>query len=121
MNRRTVLRSLALVPIALLASRVAFAADPKPAAAAKAGGGLPPMEENEPLAKAMRYVKDASKAGPERADKKANCGNCAKFNKCGPADSACKPVAKTASQAPCEIFMGKSVEKAGWCMSWAKA
>ncbi len=120
MNRRTVVRSLALAPIALLASRLALAADAAKPGAAKAAG-LPPMEENEPLAKAMRYVKDAAKAGPERTDKKANCGNCAKYNKCSPADSACKPVAKTAAQAPCEIFMGKAVEKAGWCMSWAKA
>lgn len=122
MNRRSVLRSLALAPVVLLASRFAFAHEkPVAAPAAAAGGGtLPPLGENEPLAKAMQYVADATKA-PGRSDKKATCGNCAKFNKCAPADKECKPVAKTAKSAPCEIFAGKSVERAGWCLSWTKA
>jgi hypothetical protein len=120
MNRRTVLRSLALAPVVLLASRFAFAKDAaKPAAA----GGKPAnaLGTDEPLAKAMRYVEDASKAGAERADKKANCANCAKYNKCAPSDKACKPVAASAAYAPCEIFSSKVVAKPGWCMSWTKA
>ncbi|MBY0384080.1 high-potential iron-sulfur protein, partial [bacterium] len=73
------------------------------------------------LSNAMKYKADASKAGPERADKKANCANCQKYNKCSAADTACKPGAKDAAYAPCEIFAGKVVAKNGWCMSWTKA
>lgn len=122
MNRRSVLRSLALAPVVLLASRFAFAKDAAPAAAAKApaAGGLPALGEAEPLAKAMQYVADASKASAARTDKTANCGNCAKYNLCAPADKTCKPAAASATQAPCEIFAGKSVAKAGWCLSWQK-
>jgi hypothetical protein len=120
MNRRSLIRSLALAPVVLVASRFAFAQTPAPAPAAPAAGGLPALGEAEPLAKAMQYVADASKASAARTDKKANCENCAKFNICAPADKTCKPAAKTAAQAPCEIFAGKSVAKAGWCLSWTK-
>lgn len=115
-NRRTVLRSLALAPVVLLGSRLAFAKD-----AAKAGGApANALGEQEPLAKAMQYVADAKKASPARADKKAFCYNCQKFNKCAPADSACKPAAASATYAPCEIFASKVVDKNGWCLSWTK-
>lgn len=118
MNRRSVLRSLALAPVVLLASKYAFAKDP--AVPAPAAGGNKALGESEPLAKAMQYVTDASKASAARTDKTATCGNCAKFNKCAPADKACKPSAAGAAHAPCEIFAEKTVAKAGWCLSWTK-
>lgn len=127
LNRRSLLQALALAPLALILPKISLAADKaaaKPAdKAAPAGGAAPAnaLSESEPLSKAMKYVADSSKAGPERADKKANCGNCQKFNKCSAADTACKPGAKDAAYAPCEIFAGKAVAKAGWCMSWTKA
>lgn len=127
MNRRSVLRSLALTPVVLLASRFAFAKDEKAATAAKtapaAAGAAPAnaLGEQEPLAKAMQYVADASKAGPARTDKTAICKNCSKFNKCAPADKACKPVAGEAAYKPCELFAGKVVATNGWCLSWAKS
>ncbi len=115
-KRRSLLQTLVLAPLAFVLPQISIAAD-KAAAAAPANA----LGEAEPLAKAMRYVADASKAGPERADKKANCYNCQKWNKCSAADAACKPGSKEAAYAPCEIFAGKAVAKNGWCMSWAKA
>jgi hypothetical protein len=114
LNRRSVLKATLMAPFAILLPRLAFSADAKHAAA------MPDLTENDPLGGALKYKADASKAGPERADKKATCANCAKFNKCSPADSACKPVAKNSPKAPCEIFMGKQVSAKGWCMSWTK-
>lgn len=122
MNRRSLLQALALSPLAFILPKISLAAD-KPAAKPAAAAGAAPanaLSETEPLSKAMKYVADASKSGPERADKKANCANCQKFNKCSAADTACKPGAKDAAYAPCEIFAGKVVAKNGWCMSWAK-
>lgn len=136
MNRRTLIRSLALAPVVVLASRLAFGAEPAKPAAAPKPQGTPPdaagnsaktaaapanaLGDQEPLAKAMQYVADASKAGASRTDKKANCLNCAKFNQCAPADSTCKTVAKGSEYAPCSIFAGKAVAAKGWCLSWAK-
>lgn len=118
MQRRQLLQSLVLAPLALLIPSLVTAQAP----AAK-GGGLQPLSEQDPLGKALKYVEDANKADPMRKDKKAFCNNCAKFNKCMSGDTACKPVAdaKTAQRAPCDIFMGKSVNRNGWCMSWTKA
>lgn len=123
MNRRSLLQVLALSPLALILPKISLAADKAAAPAAKPAAGAAPanaLSETEPLSKAMKYYADASKAGPERTDKKANCANCQKFNKCSAADTACKPGAKDAAYAPCEIFAGKVVAKNGWCMSWAK-
>ena len=122
-KRRSLLQALALTPVAFVLPRVSFAADKAVKGAAPAATGAPAnaLSETEPLSKAMKYVADASKAGPERADKKADCFNCQKWNKCSAADTACKPGAKAAAHAPCEIFAGKVVAKNGWCMSWTKA
>ncbi len=125
MNRRSVVRALALAPVAVLATRIAFAQDNgSKGAPGKAGGNTSAsanaLGEQEPLAKAMQYVEDASKASPARSDKKANCANCSKYNKCAPADTKCKPAPASAAYAPCEIFSGKVVAKNGWCLSWAK-
>jgi hypothetical protein len=117
-KRRSLIQALALSPVAFVLPRVSFAAG---ATAGAAGTPANALSEAEPLSKAMKYVVDASKAGPERADKKANCLNCQKWNKCSAADAACKPGAKDAAYAPCEIFAGKVVAKNAWCMSWTKA
>lgn len=79
------------------------------------------ISETDTLAKAMQYKHDATKA-QLRTDKKAICGNCAKYNLCMDGDTACKPLAakdlKTADAAPCQIFKAKIVKKDGWCLSW---
>jgi hypothetical protein len=72
---------------------------------------FPLIDVNDPTAKALKYVLDATKV-----DAKANptfkpgnnCANCLQFQ--GKA---------TDKQAPCAIFPGKQVVAAGWCMVWA--
>jgi len=93
----------------------------------KAGGGLlaisaipvqllaqDPVAESEPLAQAMGYVADATKADTTKFPKRAGeagakqfCHNCALY--AGEADSA---------SAPCSIFQNRLVAGAGWCNAW---
>jgi hypothetical protein len=63
---------------------------------------LPPLDPNDPTAKALGYV-DAS----TKPDQK--CANCAQFT--GQASDA---------RGGCNIFAGKSVSTGGWCSVWAK-
>ena len=110
--RRNFIVAALLTPLALALPSLVLAKD----------AGAPPADalpESDPLGNAMKYKADASKAGPERTNKKAFCNNCAKFNKCAPG-ATCKTVAKSAAYAPCEIFAGKEVSRNGWCMSWTK-
>ena len=60
---------------------------------------------NDPAAKALQYVDDASKASAAKAGSK--CANCKNYQ--GAANS---------TQGPCLIFPGKSVKASGWCLSW---
>jgi len=114
MQRRNVLQALVLAPLAFILPRQILAAPPA------APANLLP--ETDPMANAMKYKHDATKADPTmRKDKTATCGNCAKYAKCSTVDKACKPGKKTDAYAACEIFVGKSVAKPGWCMSWTKA
>ncbi len=133
MKRRQTLKVLSTLP--LLAVFPAFAADPvkkeakknaKKAAggASKKLGKLTLIDEKDTLASAMQYKHDASKVGPMRSDKKANCANCAKYNVCMDGDADCKPLSKAdlkkSDVAPCQIFKGKLVKAEGWCLSWQK-
>jgi hypothetical protein len=73
---------------------------------------LTPLDENDPTAKALGYVGDASKvsasANPTfKPDQK--CSTCAQYQ--GKASDA---------TAGCNIFAGHSVTAAGWCKVWAK-
>jgi hypothetical protein len=128
MNRRHSLKLLSSLPFFALVPSL-LKAEVKKATADKADAktaGRSLLDENDTLAKAMQYKHDATKAPAMRTDKKAICGNCAKFNVCMDGDATCKPLAaealKTAKQAPCQIFTGKDVSKSGWCLSWqAKA
>jgi hypothetical protein len=105
--RRTLLKGallgVAAVPMSALLSRTADAA----------GAAVDP---NEPQAKALGYVLDASKVDP-----KANpnfkpgqmCRNCLQA-----------PTAKTdkpdKAEVPCNIFAGRPVAAKGWCKVWVK-
>lgn len=113
MQRRDLLKTVLFLPLLALLPKIAFAKGNAAAAPANA------LTTADPLAAAMKYNADASKA-PERTDKTAFCHNCAKFNKCSPADSACKPGDKKAAYAPCELFSGKTVSRDGWCVAWTK-
>jgi hypothetical protein len=96
-SRRRLLKrvtlGMALIPIAA-APLQALAAD------------APPLSEDDPTAKALKYVSDASKATGAKPGSK--CGNCALYQ--GGAGSA---------QGGCLLFPGKSVKATGWCSSWA--
>ena len=74
--------------------------------------GLPPLDPNDPTAKALNFVVDTNKV-----DASANpthkvtqkCGTCAQFQ--GSATDA---------SAGCNIFAGHSVPQSGWCKVWAQ-
>ena len=84
---------LALVPIAGFSSRAATAAD------------LPLLTADDPAAKALKYVPDASKASDAKPGSK--CATCANYQ--GAAGSA---------QGGCLLFPGKAVQATGWCSVW---
>ena len=72
------------------------------------------VTEDEPLAQAMGYVKDASTVDTAKFAKRAGeagakqfCNNCALY--AGEADS---------ELAPCSIFQNRPVRGAGWCNAW---
>lgn len=63
---------------------------------------MPPLDQNDPTAKALGYVNASAK--PDQ-----KCANCAQFT--GQASDA---------RGGCNIFAGKSVAAGGWCSVWAK-
>jgi hypothetical protein len=102
--RRTLLKGallgVAAVPVSALLGRTATAA----------GGRVDP---NEPQAKSLGYVEDATKV-----DAKANpnfkpgqmCANCLQA-----------PTAKPGmTEVPCNIFAGRPVAAKGWCKVYVK-
>jgi len=110
-QRRSVLQGLAAVPFIMLLPKIALAT-----------GDNAKLDPNDPLAKAMKYVEDASKADKSaRTDKTAICGTCAKYAKCPAGTTGCQQGKKTDAYAACETFSGKHVNRKGWCMSWTKA
>jgi hypothetical protein len=72
------------------------------------------VTEDEPLAQAMGYVKDASTVDTAKFPKRAGeagakqfCNNCALY--AGEVD---------AELAPCSIFQNRPVRGLGWCNAW---
>jgi hypothetical protein len=100
--RRTLLKGallgVAAVPVSALLTRTADAAAGR-------------VDPNEPQAKSLAYIEDATKV-----DVKANpnfkpgqiCGNC----------SHAKP--GTGPEVPCAIFANRPVATKGWCKVWMK-
>jgi hypothetical protein len=68
---------------------------------------LPKVDEDDPTAKSLKYVHDATKS--ERPDDSQFCNNCQYFK--GDAGS---------EWARCDIFPGKQVAGPGWCNVWTK-
>jgi len=97
LSRRRLLRNVALgaalIPIARAPLDLAAAAD------------APLLTADDPTAKALKYVVDASKATDAKPGSK--CANCRLYQ--GAPDSA---------QGGCLLFPGKSVKATGWCSSW---
>ena len=72
---------------------------------------LPKLSEDDPMAKNMKYVHDASTVDPASRPNPAadqTCANCALI--AGNEGDAWRP---------CNIFPGKVVAAAGWCQVWA--
>ena len=61
---------------------------------------------DEPTAKALKYVSDASKSVDAKPG--STCANCKLYQ-----------VAAGSAQGGCLLFPGKSVKSTGWCISWA--
>ncbi|HYE35525.1 high-potential iron-sulfur protein [Methylocaldum sp.] len=74
--------------------------------------GAPKLSPDDPMAKSLHYVEDASKANrPAKGDvpgEQQFCHNC-KFLQAGQGEWR-----------PCSIFGGKLVNVNGWCSSWLK-
>jgi hypothetical protein len=66
----------------------------------------PFLTEDDPAARAVQYVEDASRA--KDAQPGANCANCIQY----------KPGAGE-GQGACKLFPGKLVKAAGWCSAWS--
>jgi hypothetical protein len=63
---------------------------------------LPPLDPNDSTAKALGYVGDSAK--PDQ-----KCASCIQFQ--GQAGDA---------RGGCNIYLGKSVARSGWCSLWTK-
>lgn len=70
-----------------------------------AAADLPLVTSDDPTAKALKYVSDASKSPDAKPGSK--CANCSLYQ--GAAGSA---------QGGCLLFPGKAVKSSGWCASW---
>jgi hypothetical protein len=70
-----------------------------------AAADMPLVTADDPTAKALKYVVDASKAA--NAKPGSNCANCNLYK--GATGSA---------EGNCLLFPGKAVKATGWCMSW---
>jgi hypothetical protein len=99
-SRRGILRG------SIFGAAAAFLSTVLPASHA-AAAEQPLVSEDDPTAKGLKYVHDATKSA--RPDATQLCNNCRYYK--GAAD---------AEQAPCDIFPGKSVKGKGWCNVWSK-
>lgn len=97
-KRRRFLAGVVAAPfLGLAGTRVAAAAD------------KPKLGLDDPQARALKYVHDASKASDNPAFQEgANCANCLQWT------------GGDAEWGGCNIFPGKLVNRNGWCTAWAK-
>jgi hypothetical protein len=105
-NRRTFLKNL--TNMAVVSAAAITAGIPAVTQAAD----LPPVDLNDPQAKAMGYVTDTNKADKAKFPKHTvaqKCESCQLFQ--GKAGD---------KQGPCPLFAGKSVESTGWCSAYMK-
>lgn len=88
---------LAAPVVGLAGTRIVLAAD------------KPKISLDDPQAKALKYVHDASKASDNPAFQEgAHCANCLQWT------------GGDAEWGGCRIFPGKLVNRNGWCTAWAK-
>jgi hypothetical protein len=71
---------------------------------------LPKLNEDDPMAVALKYVHDASDVAESmRPEKDRYCYNCALYSG-----------SENDEWAACSIFPGKAVAGRGWCSVWAR-
>jgi hypothetical protein len=96
----------------LKASSLALAAVAAARPALSQAQSLPPVDENDPAAKALGYSSDATKVDKAKFPKYEagqSCSNCQLYQgKPGEASG------------PCSVFPGKSVSAMGWCNAHLK-
>ena len=107
------LTATAVVPAAwILGSQVGFSEETAKAAELKL------IAETDPVASALKYKHDASKAKERNKERmgiaadKQNCANCMLYTKKGEIDG--KEVGK------CTMLAAGMVTATGWCNSWSK-
>ena len=78
-----------------------------------------PVNEKDALAQSLGYHADAKKVDVKKWPKHAGaegskqvCKDCMFYQAKGDASKT--------TEAPCQIFAGKTVKAGGWCNSWAK-
>lgn len=98
-GRRCFLQGAAILPVAaVLAPRAILAAE------------MPKLELDDPQAKGLNYVHDASEASDNAAFQEgSHCANCLQWT------------GGEQEWGGCNIFPGKAVHRDGWCSAWAKA
>ena len=69
-------------------------------------GDLPPVAEDDPAAKGLGYVHDATKSDNPKRKPDQFCKNCNLIR----SDSG--------EWRACQIFPGKGVNENGWCSAW---
>jgi High potential iron-sulfur protein len=82
--------------------------------AAQAQDEVPHVTSDDPTAKALYYVEDATKVDKSnpmavRYTEGQHCANCAQLQGDAGADWR-----------PCNLFPGKLVSSKGWCSAWSK-
>ncbi|MGE9744536.1 high-potential iron-sulfur protein [Bdellovibrio bacteriovorus] len=80
-----------------------------PAAGGAAAGGMPLVDPNDSVAKAVKYVEDYKKAPEAKGN---NCTTCGFYAK--------KESRNGKEAGTCTIFAGKLVYGDAWCASWNK-
>lgn len=116
MNRRGFFSTLVKItgvavvaPAALSAVFSSTAEAQKKRGGGAADAGMPMVDPNDSVAKAVKYVEDAKKAADAKGNNCINCGFYAK-----------KEVRGGKEVGTCTIFAGKLVYGQGWCASWNK-
>ncbi len=69
-------------------------------------GDLPPVSEDDPAAKGLSYVHDASKSSNPKRKPDQYCKNCNLIR------------SESGEWRACQIFPGKGVNENGWCSAW---
>ena len=71
-------------------------------------GDLPPVSEDDPAAKGLGYVHDASQSPDPKRKPDQFCKNCNLIR------------SDAGKWRACQIFPGKGVHENGWCTAWVR-